>query len=334
MGFEELASGQSWQEIDPFKRGAARAFLENSPLRPSAELLERLLDGAEALEEAKGLFRPITLNMLGLTLQDFDRQVTRQPERLIQTYLEDALAQAGIREIAPKIVAGLISEAGTKQPRGLDDLAAEVQLRRSEVKLCLARLAAKGLVRPLDAARSLWEISHDFVAKQLAILLGRLRPSLWPRVALWAIPPLFGLALGGLLFGVPIYLEQQTLGRALRSELEWNVFANKDSTPPTITLVYKKLIQGEPQVATVAVIVLPMPMGVWPNFPLIKGNFSNKEIISDGREGHFDLSVFSFRLYQMQKQNSPDVESFKLTIIPTLTNGIVLEPVSLILSLL
>ena len=80
LGIEELAFGQSCQEIDPFKRRAARAFLENSPLRPSAELLERLLDGADALEEAKGLFRPITLNMLGLTLQeDFDRQVTRRP---------------------------------------------------------------------------------------------------------------------------------------------------------------------------------------------------------------------------------------------------------------
>ena len=192
LGIEELASGQSWQEIDPFKRRAARAFLENSPLRPSAELLERLLDGAEALEEAKGLFRPVTLNMLGLALQDFDRLVTRRrPERLVQAYLEAALAQVGIREIAPKVVAGLISEAGTKRPRELGELAGEARLSRSEVKLCLARLAAKGLVRPLDAARSLWEISHDFVAKQLAVLLGRLRPSPWPQVALWSAPPLF-----------------------------------------------------------------------------------------------------------------------------------------------
>ena len=210
LGIEELASGQSWQEIDPFKRRAARAFLENSPLRPSAELLERLLDGADALEEAKGLFRPITLNMLGLTLQDFDRQVTRRPERLIQAYLETALTQDGIREIAPKVVAGLITEAGTKRPRGLDELADEVRLSGSEVKHCLNRLAAKGLVRPLDAARSLWEISHDFVAKQLAILLGRLRPSLWPRVALWSAPLLFALTIGTLLVAAPLYLKQQT----------------------------------------------------------------------------------------------------------------------------
>ena len=217
LGIEELASGQSWQEIDPFKRRAARAFLENSPLRPSAELLERLLDGAEALEEAKGLFRPVTLNMLGLTLQDFDRQVTRRPERLVQAYLEAALAQVGIREIAPKVVAGLISEAGTKRPRELGELADEARLSRSEVKLCLARLAAKGLVRPLDEARSLWEISHDFVAKQLAILLGRLRPNPWPRVALWSTPFLFALALGALLFVVPLQLEKQTLTELKRS---------------------------------------------------------------------------------------------------------------------
>ena len=110
----------------------------------------------------------------------------------------------------------MISEAGTKRPREVDELAAETRLSGNEVKLCLARLAAKGLVRPLDAARS-WEISHDFVAKQLAVLLGQLRPSLWPRVALWSVPPLFTLTLVALLFAVPLQFKQLTLDKLRHS---------------------------------------------------------------------------------------------------------------------
>jgi Leucine-rich repeat (LRR) protein len=221
LALEEFVSGQSWHEIDPFKRTAARVFLEGSPHRPTNALTERLLDGAEAMEEAPGLFRPVTLNMLGLALDDFDRQVKGRPERLIQGYLEAALAQREIREIAPRVVGELLSEAGTKRPRALAELVADTHLREGEIKLCLARLASKGLVRTLDTGRSLWEISHDFVAKQLAILLGRLRLKLWPLVAMWTVPLLFALCLGALLYSVPLYLAQhasrelQRLGGAI-----------------------------------------------------------------------------------------------------------------------
>ena len=186
LGLDDLVSGRTWQEIDPFKRPAAREFLAASPQKPSAELVERILDGAEAIEEVKGLLRPVTLNMLGLVLENFDQEVSRSPERLIPRYLTDAIQQPFIREIAPKVVGLLITEAGTKWPRSVADLAAASKLSEPQVKLCLARLASKGLVRPLDQALSVWEIAHDFIAKQLATILGRLRPSPWRSAALWS----------------------------------------------------------------------------------------------------------------------------------------------------
>ena len=57
---------------------------------PGAELVDRLLAGAEALDDVPARFRPITLNMLGLALQDFDLQVTAKPEKLVQDYMQRA----------------------------------------------------------------------------------------------------------------------------------------------------------------------------------------------------------------------------------------------------
>jgi hypothetical protein len=88
----------------------------------------RLLAGAEALDDVPARFRPITLNMLGLALQEFDRQITGRPERLVQGYMEAAIAQPEIREIAPRFVEKMITDANTKRPCTVAELAAETGL--------------------------------------------------------------------------------------------------------------------------------------------------------------------------------------------------------------
>jgi hypothetical protein len=160
MKIDDLISDQNYMEIDAFRRDAARRFLEAAPEKPGPELLDRMLSGAEALDDVPARFRPITLNMLGLALQDFDRQVTERPERLIQGYMEAAIAQPEIKEIAPGVVEKMINAANTKEPRTVAELTTETGLGSPEVLVCLVLLARKGLVRPLDAAQSLWEISH------------------------------------------------------------------------------------------------------------------------------------------------------------------------------
>jgi hypothetical protein len=174
------------------------------------------LVGAEALDDVPARFRPITLNMLGLALQDFDQQMTGRPERLIQGYMETAIAQPEIKEIAPSVVEKMITAVNTKEPRTVAELTAETGLSSQEVLVCLVLLARKGLVRQLDAVQSLWEISHDFVARQFALLLGRLHPSVWPRLAMFAAPILFVLILSGVVIGIPWYVHEQAFS-ALRA---------------------------------------------------------------------------------------------------------------------
>jgi hypothetical protein len=103
----------------------------------------------------------------------------------------------------------LITDAATRQAQSVTELSAATGLRAPNVTACLNRLAAKGLARRLGGTPGLWGAQHDFVARQFAILLGRLRPSPWPRVAIFASPVLFALALATAVFGILIYLENQ-----------------------------------------------------------------------------------------------------------------------------
>jgi hypothetical protein len=187
----ELRSRSTWTEIAPFGRGAARRFLEGAPQRPSTALVDQLLDGADELDDSPRLYRPVTLNMLGVALLGFDRTFTGRPERLVQAYLEDAIAEKPIRDVAPRVIKEMITDATTKQAQSVADLSTATGLRAPDVSACLNRLAAKGLARRLGGTAALWELSHDFVARQFALLLGRLRPSPWPRIAAVASPALF-----------------------------------------------------------------------------------------------------------------------------------------------
>jgi Leucine-rich repeat (LRR) protein len=219
MKLDDLFPGQTFTEIDAFRRTAARRFLEASPVGPGPDLVNRLLAGAEALDDVPARFRPVTLNMLGLALQDFDREVKGQPERLIQSFMEAAVCQAEIKEIAPQVIAKMITDANTKEPRTVAELVSETGLGDQDVTACLILLAHRGLVRRLDAAQNLWEISHDFVARQFALLLGRLRPSVWPAVATFAAPVLFVLILFGFVTWIPIHVRDQAHETMIRLDV-------------------------------------------------------------------------------------------------------------------
>ena len=58
-------------------------------------------------------------------------------------------------------------------------------------------LGAAALVRPLDPAAAIWELSHDFIARAVGRYLGRRRRALWRRGASFAAPVLLVVALVG-----------------------------------------------------------------------------------------------------------------------------------------
>jgi hypothetical protein len=209
MKLGEFIPGETFREIDSFRRDAARRFLGAAPAAPTPALVDRMLNGAVALDDAPGQFRPVTLNMIGLALQEFDRSATGRPERLVQGYLQAALEQAEIRDVAPMVVGQMITNAETTRPCHVTQLRETTGLGDTDIVASLVLLQRRGLVRRLEGPTQLWEISHDFVARQFAVVLGRLRPGPWPRVAMYGAPVLFAVSLVGAIVSVPRYMEDQ-----------------------------------------------------------------------------------------------------------------------------
>jgi WD domain, G-beta repeat len=181
LGLPSLSPGENWYELAPYDRGEASSFLQGGGRELSAEALDALFAGLDRIEEARGLYRPITLNMIGLVLESMGRTLRGDPSKLIQAYLTDSLT-ATSRDFARPLLAEMITEAGTKEPHSETDLADRTQFEPWQVKATLADLARRGLVRRLEGAESMWEIAHDFVARTIGQLIGRLKPTLIERV--------------------------------------------------------------------------------------------------------------------------------------------------------
>ncbi len=153
-------------------------------LKLDPELREKVLDEASEVDDLPGYVRPITLNMLGLVLQQFRGGALAKtaPGRLIHDYLRQAIAKPGIDALAPRLLADMITDKGTKRPADQAALATATGSTPGFVRKTLLLLAQDGVVRELDAERGIWEVSHDFVASQLGQILPRLRPSRFRRL--------------------------------------------------------------------------------------------------------------------------------------------------------
>lgn len=190
-----LSDRENWFEIAPFTRAAGRSFFQKSGLQLGPELLEAALDEAGEIEENPGLMRPITLNLLGVVLARFTGSLPKgtAPGTLIRNYLLECIRAPDIADVAPQILDKMISDAGTKQPRSELDLAQATQMDKGQVRGCLVILSKKGLVREIDRAGNIWEVSHDFVARLLGQLVARVKPTLFKRVQPALTPAVLGL---------------------------------------------------------------------------------------------------------------------------------------------
>ena len=175
LGLPPYVVGVNAFDLAPFLRTEAEAFLRKGGRELSTEGYAALFAGLDRIEETRGSYRPITLNMVGLILERMGDRLVGGPEHLIETYLRDCLARGTSQDFAAPVLSSMITAAGTKEPRGLTGIAAATRLQPWQVASTLADLERNGLVRSLDASRTRWEISHDFLARQIGILLGRLR---------------------------------------------------------------------------------------------------------------------------------------------------------------
>jgi hypothetical protein len=191
--------GKNWYELAPYARHEATTLLRGGGRELSAPTLDELFRGLDRIEEARGLYRPITLNMAGIVLAPMGETLSGDPAKLIQTYLTDSLTAGESRDFAKSVLTEMITDAGTKEPHPESELARRTQLEPWQVKATLTDLALRGLVRRLEE-REVWEVAHDFLARLLGQLIGRLKPTPMDRVRPLVAPSvLLGCVVGGLM---------------------------------------------------------------------------------------------------------------------------------------
>ncbi len=213
---------ENWQRLHAFSHADARLVLDGALPGLNISRRDQVIEEASEVDDLPGLVRPITLNMMGLILKNSAgaAQSKVTPGRLIQDFLRQAMARAGINQLAPRLLANMITDQGTKKPVGEAALAEATGIKPMVVRKTLYDLYEEGVVRELDRSRQIWEISHDFVASQLGQIIPRLKPSLWQRMQKAATPIAIGAWLLILSAGYPTYQiwHEANTAKALRAE--------------------------------------------------------------------------------------------------------------------
>lgn len=181
---------ENWFNLEALSHADARSILRQALPGMDPSLEQQVIEEASDVDDLPGLIRPITLNMMGLILKNFaGAALTRTaPGRLIQDFLRHAIEKPGIDKVAPKLLAKMITDKGTKKPMAEAALAGATGIETAMTRKTLYLLGEEGVVRELDRGLNIWEISHDFVARQLGQIIPRLKPSWWQRAQKAATP--------------------------------------------------------------------------------------------------------------------------------------------------
>ncbi len=181
--------GVSGFALAPFLRREAEAFLRRGGHALTEAGYAALFAGLDRVEDTPGLYRPITLNMVGLVLQRMGDRIAGDPARLIETYLRRCLTRGAARDFARPVLSHLLTRSATRLRRDVGEIVVATGFQPWQVEKTLADLEDDGLVRrPQGGDAGLWEISHDFVARQIGLLLFRLRSGWLRRTAPVALP--------------------------------------------------------------------------------------------------------------------------------------------------
>jgi hypothetical protein len=204
-----IRQGENRRSVELFDVPAAVSFLRRSGTELTDDVLRDLLEGAGRVEDQPGLFRPVLLNLIGLQLVRSQGTLPCPADRIISHYLLSSIRRQNLRDVARTLLEPLVSDQGTALAKSLDKLEVVTRRPRIEIKGMLRALRDDGLVRPLDVAEETWQIAHDFLARQVGLLLGRLRRPWWKTVAI-ATAPVLVVALAGVLWiGLPLWSQAQ-----------------------------------------------------------------------------------------------------------------------------
>jgi NTE family protein len=194
--FPRLDNGSNWFEIGGFRERDARSFLERSGLQIGPALLDKLFEELRDIEGTPGFVRPITLNMVGIALDAVAISLRRtlrskRAGGLIFDYVAHEINKPAVSSHASIMLNRMITEAGTKEPRRVLQLAELTKFPADVIKGCLLHLENSSIVRALDKEKNLWEISHDFIARLLSQILRRRGRTAWTIARATALPTSF-----------------------------------------------------------------------------------------------------------------------------------------------
>lgn len=165
QGLPDLLPRRNGFKLAAFTRREAQAFLESGPRVLDVSGYGPLFAGLDRIEETRGLYRPITLNMIGFVLEREGTALADDPGKLIERYLADCIERGDARDSVQDVLKSLITKTGTKEPRAEVAIAEEAGLTSWQARATLTTLQDDGLVRPLDGKT--WDVSHDFLARVL-----------------------------------------------------------------------------------------------------------------------------------------------------------------------
>jgi Leucine-rich repeat (LRR) protein len=196
LGVPPLQQNVNWKDVPAFRQGDAAEFLSapGTGFQMPDKRLQAVLTEAAALDGTRGLIRPIVLNMLGVVL----RRIAGGPEaeRPTRTLLADDIRQvvnhSVYRETLRPVLLRMLTDADTKRPRTVGELAQETGFDPNIIQGCLLDLELSGYVRPLsrpdEIVKRKWEISHDFVARLLGPILKTPFQTFWQRTVVVLYP--------------------------------------------------------------------------------------------------------------------------------------------------
>ena len=203
LDLPRLGQDVNWKQVDSFPEPRARDFLhdgfEGKGIGP--DLIDQVVRHASELDETRGKVRPVVLNMIGLALASRSGKVgsvlgPRESQGLMLDHIRDGLKNPLARDYAPQILEEMVTPEGRKQkPASAADLSERTKLDVPLIQGCLARLQWLGFVRPFQsdheqaAGTQVWEVSHDFIARLLSLILPGWKPSIWSRLIRAALGP-------------------------------------------------------------------------------------------------------------------------------------------------
>ncbi len=241
LGLSRMTLNETWFVIDGFDQAEAQRFLQACPdLFIPPPLIRTALREARDLENGASLVPPVVLNLLGLAIKRLAGSDPRAARRrgLARSYLEGVLNGSDVQQLGPPLLRCLITDAGTKRPVTEPALEAAVRQPAGVARGVLSLLSRHGLVREIDRSTRTWEVSHDFVARLLGQILGRLRIPRTKRLLRWAGPTaiagwlLVGLGLLPAYFAIWLPADIRRNGVSLRpSDQGWVVSFASAETP-------------------------------------------------------------------------------------------------------